>query len=124
MRKIFIALIVVLSLMAITPILYLAFNLCVPVANAGEASESRVVIYTIAGCHYCDKAKIYMENHNITFTERNITKDHLYYNDLLRVTGVSRINSLVVPEIVIDGVAVGGLTDAIQVFNEKHIGDK
>ena len=70
-----------------------------------------VEIYSRTTCPYCTKAKAYLDKHGIQYTEHNVddnsTKQAMY--DSLGLQGPQRT----VPQIIVDGVRVGGYSDLI-----------
>ncbi len=43
-----------------------------------------VTIYTSSGCEYCHEAKAFLKEHNIQFTEYNISKDKEARMDVMK----------------------------------------
>jgi mycoredoxin len=57
-----------------------------------------IKVYTAAWCRDCRAAKLFLETHNLTYTEVNIDLDPLASAELLRHVGKRAI-----PQLVIDG---------------------
>lgn len=69
-------------------------------------------IFTRPGCGFCVMAKVLMVKRNITFTERDITNPDHYAAMKARVP-----NAHTVPQIFLDGRAIGGFEDLA-----RHLG--
>jgi glutaredoxin 3 len=68
---------------------------------------AEVIIYRTVYCPYCDMAKRLFTDLGVPFTQIDVTDDPAAREDLIRRTGGRRT----VPQIFINGVAVGGYTD-------------
>ncbi|RHW76243.1 glutaredoxin domain-containing protein [Colwellia sp. RSH04] len=68
-----------------------------------ENTNNKVVIYTTQWCPYCKKAKKFLTEKNIAFTERDIELGDKTIDDLF-----ASINSPGVPKIVIGNVIING----------------
>ncbi len=66
-----------------------------------------VVIYSKEQCPYCDMAKNWFKSKDIAFTEHKIGTNGFTRENLLEAIPTART----VPQIVIDGVNVGGWDD-------------
>jgi glutaredoxin len=68
----------------------------------------RAIVWSKTSCSFCTKAKALLDEHNISYEERVIgsgwTKDEL----LQEIP-----NARTVPQILLDGVYVGGYTDLV-----------
>lgn len=64
---------------------------------------AQVTIYTTPTCGYCKMAKAFFQEHNVAYTERDVTKDQRAAEEL-----VARSQQTSVPVIDIDGTIVVG----------------
>jgi len=72
--------------------------------SGGEQKKThRVVIYTSPTCSWCSRTKSYLKQHNIQFTEIDVSKDYAAAQRL-----VSRTGARGVPQLDIDGHFVVG----------------
>ncbi|MBR1616988.1 glutathione S-transferase N-terminal domain-containing protein [bacterium] len=79
-----------------------------------------VEIYTLAYCPYCQKAKFFLKDHNIEYTEIHCDDDEEEKRQEL--TKKFNLKSLATfPQIVIDGVNIGGYSDLIQKHSSGEI---
>jgi len=62
-----------------------------------------VTVYTLPGCLHCGRARRRLHRHDVAFREISGEGDHRFRDRLLELTG-----GLTVPQIVIDGEAIGG----------------
>lgn len=62
-----------------------------------------VVIYTAPGCSWCTAAKRFFEEHNINYTEYDVSADPAKAEELIRISG-----QMGVPVIDIDGEIIIG----------------
>jgi glutaredoxin 3 len=77
---------------------------------------ARVKIFSTANCPFCTKAKQLLTKWNIPFDEAMIDSDMSARREFATVTRGART----VPQIVIDGVCIGGFTE----LTELHMDDK
>ncbi len=68
---------------------------------------AEIKIYRTTYCGYCDMAKRLFNDLGVEFEEIDVTHDPDMRQKLVQMTGGRRT----VPQIFIDGVAVGGYTD-------------
>ena len=66
---------------------------------------TRVKIYSTGTCPFCDKAKALLKKWQIPFDEVRIDQDNVGLLEMQKVTNHART----VPQIVVDGKAIGGL---------------
>jgi len=66
----------------------------------------KVIVYTADPCARCGKAKALLARHGVAYEEVNLTKDPVGREELVRATGL-----MTFPQIVVDGEALGGLSD-------------
>lgn len=62
-----------------------------------------VVIYTALGCSWCAAAKRFFEEHDINYTEHDVSADPVKVEELIRISG-----QMGVPVIDIDGEIIIG----------------
>ncbi len=67
---------------------------------------AEVKIYTTPYCGYCHAAKRLLDHKGINYDETNVMGDRAKRSWLVQVTGRTTV-----PQIFIDGVAVGGFDD-------------
>lgn len=53
--------------------------------NFNADGTPKLVMYTMDGCHYCDKARSYFQSEDIPFEERNTSHDYVAKSELNRV---------------------------------------
>ena len=83
-------------------------------------NEKNVEIYTLDYCPFCQKAKIFFDEHNIEFKEIPCEDDE--ENMRLKLTEKFKLSSLATfPQIVINGKHIGGYSDLIEKYNNKEI---
>ncbi len=79
-----------------------------------------VEIYTLDYCPFCMKAKLFLENHKVNFTE--IPCDDNEDEMRKKLTKDYNLKSLATfPQIIIDGVNIGGYSDLIDKYNNNLI---
>jgi glutaredoxin 3 len=67
---------------------------------------SRVTVYTTEPCGYCRTAKALLDRRGITYEEINLAKDADGRAEL-----VSRTGMMTFPQVIIDGVPLGGFQE-------------
>jgi glutaredoxin 3 len=77
---------------------------------------ARVKIFSTASCPFCTKAKQLLAKWNIPYEEAMIDSDMAARREFAAVTNGART----VPQIIIDGVCIGGFTE----LTELHMDDK
>ena len=77
---------------------------------------ARVKIFSTATCPFCDKAKQLLKKWNISYDEAMIDTDPAARREFSVATKGART----VPQIIIDGVCIGGFTE----LTELHMDDK
>lgn len=70
------------------------------------------IVWSRDGCKYCDLAKDALRDHNITFEERNISKDKWTKEDILNCVPGAKT----VPQIFLRGVYVGGYSELEEIL--------
>lgn len=82
--------------------------------------SKNVEIYTLDYCPYCQKAKFFLNEHNVKFKE--IPCDDNEDEMRLKLTKEYNLNSLATfPQIIIDGVNIGGYSDLVEKYSTKQI---
>lgn len=77
-------------------------------------------LYTVDYCPYCKKALAFLEQHNVDFTDHDITANE----DVMRKQLGKKFNisgDVTVPQIVIDGKHIGGYSDMIALYEEGKL---
>ena len=79
-----------------------------------------IEIYTLDYCPYCQKAKFFLEELNIKYKEYscddNEEEMRLKLKEKYNLSGLATF-----PQIIIDGVNIGGYSDLIEKYNSKEI---
>lgn len=78
---------------------------------------ARVKIYSTGTCPFCDKAKTLLKKWEIPFDEVRIDQDDAGLLEMQNVTNHART----VPQIVIDGKAIGGLDDLTELHMDGEL---
>lgn len=78
---------------------------------------ARVKIYSTGTCPFCDKAKALLKKWRIPFDEVRIDQDEAGLREMQTVTNHART----VPQITIDGKAIGGLDDLTELHMEGEL---
>ena len=82
--------------------------------------SKNVEIYTLDYCPYCQKAKFFLNEHNVKFKE--IPCDDNEDEMRLKLTKEYNLSSLATfPQIIIDGVNIGGYSDLVEKYSTKQI---
>ena len=82
--------------------------------------SKNVEIYTLDYCPYCQKAKFFLNEHNVKF--REIPCDDNEDEMRLKLTKEYNLSSLATfPQIIIDGKNIGGYSDLVEKYNTKQI---
>ena len=80
---------------------------------------SRVTVYSTAHCPVCTRAKAMLEKWGIAFDEVRIDTDEVARREFVKVTNGARS----VPQIVIDGKAVGGYDELTELHMDGELDD-
>ena len=72
-----------------------------------------VEIYSKSNCSFCDKAKYYFDQNDITYQEHNVEIPETFKILLER-----NPNARTMPQIFIDDKLIGGYTDLMDLVNE------
>ena len=78
---------------------------------------SRVTVYSTANCPYCTNVKALLEKWRIAFDEVRIDTDQAAMKQFAEVTGGART----VPQIVIDGQAIGGFDELTEMHMDGEL---
>ncbi len=82
--------------------------------------SKNIEIYTLDYCPYCQKAKFFLNEHNVKFKE--IPCDDNEDEMRLKLTKEYNLSSLATfPQIIIDGKNIGGYSDLVEKYNTKQI---
>ena len=73
------------------------------------ADKPDITVYTTEPCRRCLRAKALLEVHGLAYTEVNLAKDPVGRRELAGRTG-----HMTFPQIVIDGVPLGGIDELEQ----------
>jgi glutaredoxin 3 len=65
-----------------------------------------ITLYTTNWCGYCDRAKALLKARGYAYSEINLDSEPAFRATLLELTG-----RMTVPQILIDGRAIGGFTE-------------
>ena len=72
-----------------------------------------VEIYSKSNCSFCDKAKYYFDQNDITYQEHNVEIPETF-----KILMERNPNSRTMPQIFIDDKLIGGYTDLMEFVNE------
>jgi glutaredoxin 3 len=78
---------------------------------------SEIIIYTKDWCGYCHAAKSLLKQLNLPYKEIDVTRDHVKYGEMLKISS----GRTSVPQIFIDGVGIGGYTDLSRLVREDKL---
>jgi glutaredoxin 3 len=78
---------------------------------------SRVTVYSTAHCAFCNRAKEMLDRWGIPFEEVRIDLDQAARKEFARVTNGART----VPQIVIDGEAIGGFSELTELHMDGEL---
>jgi len=78
---------------------------------------SRVTVYSTAHCAFCTRAKEMLDRWGIPFDEIRIDLDQAARKEFARVTNGART----VPQIVIDGQAIGGFSELTELHMDGEL---
>ena len=83
-------------------------------------NQKQVEIYTLDYCPYCQKAKFFLKEQGVTFKE--ISCDDNEDEMRKKLTEKYHLPNLATfPQIIINGINIGGYTDLIEKFTSKEI---
>ena len=80
---------------------------------------TRVTVYSTAHCAFCTRAKVMLEKWEIPYNEVRIDGDTAAMKEFIEVTNGART----VPQIVIDGKAIGGFDDLTELHMDGELDD-
>ena len=72
-----------------------------------------VEIYSKSNCSFCDKAKYYFDQNDITYQEHNVEIPETF-----KILMERNPNARTMPQIFIDDKLIGGYTDLMEFVNE------
>ena len=72
-----------------------------------------VEIYSKSNCSFCDKAKYYFDQNDITYQEHNVEIPETF-----KILMERNPNARTMPQIFIDDKLIGGYTDLMEFLNE------
>ncbi len=79
-----------------------------------------IQIYTLSYCPYCAKAKEFFEDKNLKFTEYELDGDEEEeFRKLQKKFNIK--GEVTAPQIIIDGVRIGGYSDLMEKIENKEI---
>lgn len=79
-----------------------------------------IEIYTLDYCPYCQKAKFFLDELNIKYKEYSCEENEEKMRAKLKEK-YNLSNLATFPQIIIDGVNIGGYSDLIEKYNSKEI---
>ncbi|MBR3605866.1 MAG: glutathione S-transferase N-terminal domain-containing protein [Candidatus Gastranaerophilales bacterium] len=79
-----------------------------------------IEIYTLDYCPYCQKAKFFLDELNIKYKEYSCEENEEKMRTKLKEK-YNLPNLATFPQIIIDGVNIGGYSDLIEKYNSKEI---
>ncbi len=80
----------------------------------------QVKIYTLDYCPFCQKAKMFLDEHNVKFEEISCEENEDEMREkLTKKYNLSYLATF--PQIIIDGKNIGGYTDLIEKFENNEI---
>ncbi len=82
-----------------------------------DFNDAGVTIFTASWCGYCKGAKILLNQENITFNEVDVD---LYSISKLKLKKLG-IEDFFVPQIFVDGIAIGGFSDLKKIFGSSML---
>lgn len=68
---------------------------------------SQVKIYTTPTCVYCKKTKAFFQEHNVTYEEKDVSKDSVSVEEMVQKSG-----QMGVPVIEVDSTIIVGFDEA------------
>lgn len=79
-----------------------------------------IELYTVDYCPYCHKALKFFDEHNVNYTNHDITENE---TEMRAELGQKyNINGdVTVPQIIIDGKRIGGYTDLINLYEHGEL---
>ena len=80
----------------------------------------KVEIYTLAYCPYCQKAKFFLNEHGVNYTEIPCDDDEdEKREELTKKYNLKQLATF--PQIIIDGENIGGYTDLIEKYSSNQL---
>lgn len=84
-----------------------------------STDRADVTLYTLSGCAHCAHARRRLARHGVEFTEISGDGDARFRRRLLERTGYDTV-----PQVVIDGVPVGGAADLARLDHRSVLGPR
>jgi glutaredoxin 3 len=78
--------------------------------------NNNVVIYTARVCPYCVRAKALLDRKGVGYREIDISQDPDLEKEMIRLT-----RKMTVPQILIDGKAIGGCDELYELERRKEL---
>ena len=82
-----------------------------------DFNDAGVTIFTASWCGYCKGAKMLLNQDNITFNEVDVDQ---YSISKLKLKKLG-IEDFFVPQIFVDGIAIGGFSDLKKIFGSSML---
>lgn len=83
-----------------------------------EAAEATpVILYAVTKCESCDLMRLFLEHHQVPFTEKNVQGDQDVQNELVELVGALRVPLLKVGDKTVDGYSRSAMADLLKSFN-------
>ena len=80
----------------------------------------QIEIYTLEYCPYCQKAKYFLKDKGVEFTEISCDDDEeTKREELTKKFNLKELATF--PQIIIDGINIGGYSDLRQKYEDKEI---
>ena len=80
-----------------------------------DVENGPVTIFTATWCGYCKGAKQLLNQENIAFTEIDVEQSKISRSKMKEIG----MEDFYVPQIFVDGVAIGGFSDLKKIFNSE-----
>lgn len=79
--------------------------------------QANIIVYSGAHCPYCVRAKQWLEQQQLDYTELKVDENPELRAEMLEKTGGRRS----IPQIIINGHAIGGYDDLMQLVREEKL---
>lgn len=73
-----------------------------------------VTIYTTPTCHFCHMAKEFFKEHNVEYTEKDVSQDLSARNEMVEKTGQLGVPVIVIGDQVVVGFDKGAVSDILE----------
>jgi glutaredoxin 3 len=84
---------------------------------SSKRNQAEILMYTKDYCPYCVAAKNLLTQKGVSFTEVDVTRDEVKFNEMVTRSAPRRT----VPQIFIGGQAIGGFDDMKKLDNEGRL---